>query len=118
MKIVVRNPLSKIGAYDHMPRTYTFEGEIVKTPKWIDYPAIALTTFEEKFPVRIIAQSDIISIDNEDYEGPKVNTAKRVFEVTGSKGNSYIVTVDGSVKTCTCPAFTFRKSCKHTAEIK
>lgn len=118
MKVVVRNSLAKIPGYSFMPKTYTFEGQIVSTPKWVNYPAIALTTFDEKFPVRIIAQEDIISIDNEGYESSNKNNTKRVFEVTGSKGNSYIVTVDGSVKTCTCPAFIFRKSCKHTVEIK
>jgi hypothetical protein len=38
-----------------------------------------------------------------------------VVEVKGSKGNSYLVNLEE--KTCTCPGFTFRGSCKHVTEI-
>jgi hypothetical protein len=37
------------------------------------------------------------------------------IEVKGSKGQTY--TVDPEVKTCTCPGFTFRGSCKHIKEL-
>ena len=48
---------------------YTHEGDLVATPKWVPYDAIALTTTEPKFRVRIIAKSDIISIDGQEYKG-------------------------------------------------
>jgi hypothetical protein len=116
MKVVARNNLSKISAYSFQPKTYEYEGELVATPKWVDYSAIALTTKEKKFPVRIIPQENIISINNEEFKAEKINPTKRTFEVTGSKGDKYTVTVDGSHKTCTCQAFMFRRSCRHIAE--
>lgn len=45
----------------------------------------------------------------------KTKAASSLIEFKGSKGNSYWV--DPEAKTCTCPGFTFRGSCKHTAEI-
>lgn len=38
-----------------------------------------------------------------------------IVEVKGSKGNSYFVNTEE--KTCTCPGFTFRGSCKHVKEV-
>lgn len=120
MQVVVRNSLASNPAYAFMPKSYTFEGEIVATPKWVDYPAIALTTGNKgrDFPIRIIAQADIISINNEEFVAEKINPTKREFTVVGSKGDHYTVTVDGNHKTCTCHAFQFRRNCKHIVGVQ
>lgn len=117
MKVVVRNALHKINAFSHMPQTYEFEGELVATPKWVPYMAIALTTGNKSFPIRIIDCSNIISMDNETVNRKKRDDTKKVFVVQGSKGNEYVVTVDGTNKSCNCQAFMYRKSCRHIAEV-
>ncbi len=41
----------------------------------------------------------------------KFKTVSHLIEVKGSNGGSY--QVDPEARTCTCPGFTFRGSCKH-----
>ena len=41
----------------------------------------------------------------------KVKAQSNLIKVKGSKGNEY--TIDPEAKTCTCPGFTFRGTCKH-----
>ena len=96
-------------------KTGRWEGELVATPRWVDYDAIALTTNDPKFRVRIIPKSEILSIDG--AEAKFVATpVEREITVAGSKGNVYTVTIGTKHNSCTCPAFQFRRSCKHIAE--
>lgn len=98
--------------------TYTYEGEIVATPKWVDYEAIALTTNDPKFRVRIISKDNILSIDGQEYKkDQKIKSDVQTFSVAGSKGNVYTVTIGSKFKECTCTAFAFRRKCKHIDEV-
>ena len=45
----------------------------------------------------------------------KVEAKSELIEVQGSKGNVYYV--DPEAKTCTCPGFSFRGTCKHTTDL-
>lgn len=48
------------------------------------------------------------------WDRPKIDEVKRMtWEVEGSKGNTYKVTLAGKIWTCTCPGFKWRNSCKH-----
>ena len=49
------------------------------------------------------------------FKAPENAAKNATVEIKGSKGNSYFVNIEE--KTCTCPGFTFRGSCKHVAEI-
>ena len=119
MKVLVRNSLKeRIKAYAFQPDTYEYEGELVATPKWVDYPAIALTTGDSKFTIRIISHSDIISMDGENVKLKVPEDTKKVIQVTGSKGDVYTVTIDGTHKSCTCQAYTFRRSCRHIVGVE
>jgi len=40
----------------------------------------------------------------------------RVKEIDGSKGAKYILDIDA--KTCTCPGYTYRGTCKHVKELE
>lgn len=47
-----------------------------------------------------------------DFDTP---VKSKLIEIAGSKGGTYFV--DPDARTCTCPGFTFRSTCKHTKEL-
>ena len=119
MQIVARNPLyNKASLYAiNVQREFNYyEGELVATPKWVDYDAIAITTGDKKFPVRIIAKENIIEIDGTVTSKQVKIPAVRTFTITGSKGDVYTVNIGEKHSDCTCVAFQFRRSCKHIKE--
>lgn len=119
MQIVARNPLyNKASLYaTNVQREFNYyEGELVATPKWVDYDAIAITTGDKKFPVRIIAKDSIVEIDGTVTSKQVKIPAVRTFTITGSKGDIYTVNIGEKHSDCTCVAFQFRRSCKHIKE--
>lgn len=116
MKVKVKNPFHG-PRWPLQPEFFYHEGEVVATPKWVDYPAISLTTEQKKFTVRIIPKEWIVEIDGEESIQVEKNSSERTFIVAGSKGSSYTVTVGPKVKTCTCQGFQFRHTCKHIAQV-
>lgn len=52
-------------------------------------------------------------------EKEEVSTpAGQLWEVAGSKGNRYTVSLNNSNWSCTCPGFGFRGHCRHIEETK
>lgn len=47
-----------------------------------------------------------------------IEPGSEIRYVKGSNGNEYTVTKENNRYTCTCPAFTFRHTCKHIESIK
>jgi hypothetical protein len=117
MRVVVRNEKyakRHLWAYPQ-PETFTYEGEQVPTYKWSAPGTVCLTTGNPRWPVREIHPSNIISIDDSAVEHPKQAPAERIIQIAGSKGSTYFLTVGAKGRSCSCPGFSFRKSCKHTA---
>jgi hypothetical protein len=96
------------------PEFFEFEGEEVQV-KWLNPGQIALSTGNPEFPFRVINKSLIISINNQAMEHKDLSV--KTFNVKGSKGDSYTVTVGSGKMHCTCSGFQFRKSCKHVKEV-
>ena len=116
MKVKVLNPQFNrpgIWMFDQ-PEFFEYQGEEVQV-KWLTSNQIALSTSNTEFPFRVINKSLIISINNQAME--QKDTAIKTFNVKGSKGDSYTVTVDSGKMHCTCSGFQFRKSCKHVKEV-
>jgi hypothetical protein len=96
------------------PEFFEYEGEEVQV-KWLNPGQIALSTGNTEFPFRVLNKSLIISINNQAME--QKDTAIKTFNVKGSKGDCYTVTVGSGKMHCTCNGFQFRKSCKHVKEV-
>ena len=96
------------------PEFFEYEGEEVQV-KWLNPGQIALSTGNTEFPFRVINKSLIISINNQAMEQKDLSV--KTFNVKGSKGDSYTVTVGSGKMHCTCSGFQFRKSCKHVKEV-
>ena len=45
----------------------------------------------------------------------KIKEKETIIKVSGSKGNIY--SIDTEEKTCTCPGYMYRGSCKHITEL-
>lgn len=74
------------------------------------------------FPRRIIAKKNILSIKKfgteEAVQMSKFEEKNKTFKIKGSKGDVYTVTQRGSMFTCDCQGYQFRKSCKHIVAAK
>ena len=117
MRVTVRNQLYSMKdryAYP-IPEFNTYEGEQVANPKCVTPGTICLSTGNPDWPIRILDADSIVSVD-EDVKTVSVADNK-VFQVAGSKGASYTVTIGPKSRTCTCPGFGFRNTCKHVVTV-
>lgn len=119
MRVKVRNTQwSRRDRYAfHIPEFIIYEGDVVAAPKWAEKDTVCLTTGNPDFPVRFLAPDAIVSMDDVAVTAPKPVTDTRVVQVEGSKGQTYTVTISPQGKSCTCPGFGFRKSCKHVLDV-
>ena len=90
--------------------TYLLDGT-----KMLAYIKVGSTTpFYFKNPITIDKRGrKFVPVKSNPFKAVKEKST--IVKVSGSKGNIYSIdTVD---KTCTCPGYTFRGSCKHIKEL-
>jgi hypothetical protein len=89
----------------------------VTTQKYTNPDEIAITTDDPRVAFRRIHRSRIVEVNNTKIEYVATKSVQKTITVQGSKGNSYTVTNENGKVSCTCPGFSFRKSCRHLAEV-
>lgn len=95
-------------------------GELLNTIKWLTPDEIAITNPAHPNGFSIIHKKNIISIKDLAGRTASVKVSDPEYKqwtVKGSKGNSYLVIRQKGQYNCTCPGFTYRKSCRHIAEV-
>jgi len=75
-----------------------------------------LKTFKNPLKNFSKARRKFVVLDT--YEDEAENDGLTRIKFTGSKGNTYVVTVQDGDARCNCPGFTFRGKCKHSDEIR
>jgi len=94
-------------------------GEQLNTVKWLTPDEIAITNPQHPNGFSIIHKRNIVWI--RDSEGKratvKIDADYQQWTVKGSKGNEYLVIRQKGQYNCSCPGFTYRKSCRHITEV-
>ena len=91
-------------------------GVVIKSPSWLAPNMIAIAPGANGQPFRVVSTNHIV----ESGEVIVTKTAEevRTWTIKGSKGNEYTVMRTANGYSCTCPGFTFRKSCKHLSMVE
>ena len=90
---------------------------IVVHEKWYGDDKIGLTTDMKHFPVRVLSLANIVEVMGAKVDYTPVKSSRETITVQGSKGNTYIVTKENGKATCSCPGYSYRKSCRHIDEV-
>jgi len=98
------------------PTESLYEGTILTPYKWLTDREFCMTGNSD-WPIRVINMSQVIEIKLISGDMKTIDLDSKVWTVKGSKGNSYTVTRNASKWDCTCPGFSFRKTCKHVSEL-
>jgi hypothetical protein len=94
-------------------------GEQLNNIKWLQPDQIAVTNPAHPNGFSILHKKNILWI--KDLAGHKatvkIDADYKQWTVQGSKGNSYLVIRQKGQYNCTCPGYTYRKNCRHIAEV-
>lgn len=90
------------------------EGVVVNNPKWVDANSITIETGNKDFPVSIISIKNIKKVDI--IKGSTSQSTK-YFNIQGSKGSTYVVSVRENQYSCSCTGFKYHGKCKHGEEV-
>ncbi len=116
-KIKVRTRYSQgLSMIPPQPAFNDFEGIVLKPYKWLNDRQFCLSGNDE-WPIRVIDLMMVEDLQVISGELKTIDIDSKIWTVSGSKGNKYTVTRNAAKWDCTCPGFSFRKTCKHVSEL-
>jgi len=89
-------------------------GVVVKNPNWLEADYFTIKTGNKDFPMSMVSSNRVKEIKI--IQGSTDDT--KHFNVKGSKGDEYIVSLRENHYSCTCVGFKFNNKCKHIEGIK
>lgn len=100
----------------------TITGVVEKATKFTPPNFVRIATdFDSPVRVREIPLERIINIEHADgrvVQKIKIQDDTRTWTVEGSRGSKYVVAKTKNSWSCSCPGFTFRKTCRHIKELQ
>lgn len=125
IEMAYRSPMLP-AVFGEQPETITYKGKIVGGADYDPKDSLRITG-DQQMPIRVITFAKIVSYNGKPFKytptvvvDPKKPAPPKTVQVEGSKpGKFYTLTFkeDGS-KSCSCPGFGFRGSCKHIDNYK
>lgn len=116
-KVVVRTRYSQgPNMIPPQPAYSEYAGTVLNPYKWLNDRQFCLSG-DNDWPIRVISMDAVEDIQLLSGNMKTIETEAKVWTVEGSKGNKYTVTRSNSKWDCTCPGFSFRKTCKHVSEL-
>lgn len=99
-------------------------GTVIKSPNWLAPDQIAIAPGpknifgQEMSPFHVISLKHVVESKTHELTITKTVEEIQTWAIKGSKGNEYTVMRIANGYSCTCPGYTFRKSCKHLSMVE
>ena len=122
VEVCMKNPLPLSARYSGMPDFFWYSGKILKQLSWVTSDMFCLSTDDKQSPVRVLDKDrvlDIRLVDGSSTERVEIKEKPSfsMWQVDGSRGQVYIVTLDDGKWTCDCVAGQFNRMCKHVKAV-
>ena len=122
IEVCMKNPLPISARHSGMPDSNWYRGKVMKSLNWMSPEMFCLSTGIKESPI-ILDQDRILDLRYVDGgEAEQVEVAEkpkfRMWQVDGSKGNVYNVTLADGKWSCDCVAGQFNRPCKHVKKIQ
>lgn len=117
-------PIQLPSVFPNLPQTVTYAGKVITSAEYDPKDSLRMMG-DQRMPVRVIPFNKLLKMNGQPfsytpYVDPKKPQKPKTVQVEGSKpGKFYTLTItaDGS-KSCSCPGYGFRGSCKHIDNYK
>lgn len=123
IEVCMANPLMPSARSPDMSDRFWYRGTVMKSLNWMSPEMFCLSTGIKESPIRILDQDRILDLRFVDgTEAEQVVVAEKpkfqIWQVDGSKGNVYNVTLADNKWTCDCQAGSFGRNCKHVKQVQ
>ena len=123
IEVCMANPLMPSARSPDMSDRNWYRGKVMKSLNWMSPDMFALSKDDPQSPIRILDIDRVLDLRRVDGSAvEQVEVAEKpkfqIWQVDGSKGNVYNVTLADNKWTCDCPAGSFGRNCKHVKQIQ